>query len=91
MMIRLITFGRSNNRVKIYNKKKESSLDIRGELTRLEVTSKHDYKYNPINYFCPNVCFPEVYTADYMYTFKDYEDKTLLAILYAVQNRLSVK
>lgn len=81
--------GRSNNRVKIYNKKKESDLNILGELTRLEVTSKQDYTYNPLNYFCPNITFPELYTADYMYTFKDYEDKTLLAILYAVQNRFS--
>lgn len=91
MIIKHITFGRSNNRVKIYNKKKESNLDIRSELTRIEVTSKQDYKYNPLNYFSPNICFPELYTSDYMYTFKDYEDKTLLAILYAVQNRFSFK
>lgn len=81
-----IYIGRSNNHIKIYNKKKESELDIRGELTRLEVTSEQDYKYNSLNYFIPNIKFPDLYTAEYMYTFKDYEDKTLLAILYAVQN-----
>lgn len=30
--------------------------------------------------------FPEIYTNDYLYTFSDYKDKTLLAILFAVQS-----
>ena len=32
-----------------------------------------------------DVKLPELYLNQYLYTFADYEDKTLLAILYAVQ------
>ena len=35
--------GRSNNRIKIYNKKLESNLDY--DLTRVEITSKIDLEY----------------------------------------------
>lgn len=76
--------GRSNNRIKIYNKKIESSLDR--DLTRMEITSKLDLNINNIYFFKYDVILPDLYLNDYLYTFKSYEDKTLLAILYAVQN-----
>lgn len=80
--------GRSNNRVKIYNKKLESNLDY--ELTRVEITSKIDFKIKDMFFYSYNVKLPEIYLNDYLYSFKDYEDKTLLAILYAVQNGYSL-
>lgn len=80
--------GRSNNRIKIYNKKIESNLDY--ELTRVEITSKIDFKVKDIFFYSYNVKLPEIYLNDYLYTFSDYEDKTLLAILYAVQNGYSL-
>lgn len=84
-----IYIGRSSNKVKIYNKKIESELDIKGELTRVEVTCCQDYYYSCLFPFFPRIQFPDLYTCNYLYTFKDYEDKTLLAILYAVQSRFS--
>lgn len=78
--------GRTNNRIKIYNKKIESGLDK--DLTRLEITSQLDYEIKNINFFNYNVALPDLYLNNYLYTFKDYEDKTLLAILYAVQSRI---
>lgn len=77
--------GRSDNRIKIYNKKIEMGLDY--DLTRLEITSKLDYDVNMIDFYNYNVILPDLYLNNYLYTFKDYEDKTLLAILYAVQSR----
>ncbi len=76
--------GRTNNRVKIYNKKIESSLDY--DLTRVEITSKLDYDVNMIDFYNYNVELPELFLNNYLYSFKDYEDKTLLAVLYAVQS-----
>ena len=76
--------GRTNNRVKIYNKKIESSLDY--DLTRVEITSKLDYDVNMIDFYNYNVELPELFLNNYLYSFKDYEDKTLLAVLCAVQS-----
>lgn len=80
--------GRTNNRIKIYNKKIESGLDY--DLTRLEITSQLDYEVNLIDFYKYDVNLPDLYTNDYLYTFKDYEDKTLLAILYAVQSGFNI-
>lgn len=77
----------STSCVKIYNKKYESNLDISSELTRIEFSVKsNDYNITNIKNYHSNFVIPELYTNDYLYTFKDYEDKTLLAILFAVQN-----
>ena len=35
--------------------------------------------------------FPSIYLNNYLYSFSDYEDKTLLAILYSVQNGFPIK
>lgn len=80
--------GRTNNRIKIYNKKIESGLDY--DLTRLEITSKLDYDISKIDFFNYNVILPDLFLNNYLYTFKDYEDRTLLAILYAVQSGFNI-
>ena len=49
------------------------------------MTSKQNYKFSALGYFKPDLNIPDLYTNNYYYTFKEYEDKTLLAILYAVQ------
>lgn len=76
--------GRTNNRIKIYNKKIESNLDY--DLTRVEITSKLDIDIKDILNYEYNVKLPDLYLNNYLYTFSDYKDKTLLAILYAVQS-----
>lgn len=75
--------GRTNNRIKIYNKKIESGLDY--DLTRLEISSKLDFEVNMIDFYHYDIELPELYLNNYLYSFNDYEDKTLLAVLYAVQ------
>lgn len=82
---------KSASSIKIYNKKKESHLDIQGELTRVEFhVQLDDYPMKRILQYYSDFVIPDFYTNDYMYTFKDYEDKTLLAILYAVQNGFEI-
>lgn len=80
--------GRSDNRIKIYNKKIEKGLDH--DLTRLEITSKIDFDVNMIDFYNYDITLPDLYLNNYLYTFKDYEDKTLLAILYAVQSGFNI-
>lgn len=79
-----IYIGRSDNRVKIYNKRKESDLNY--DLTRVEITSKLDYDLHNLRFFNYNITLPDIFLNNYLYTFSDYKDKTLLAVLYAVQN-----
>ena len=76
--------GRTNNRIKIYNKRIESGLDY--DLTRVEITSKIDLNIKDILFYAYDVKLPDLYLNNYLYSFKDYEDRTLLAILYAVQS-----
>lgn len=82
-----IYIGKGDGRVKIYNKKHESELNIVGDLTRIEISRElEDFEVRKIKYYeCDNV-FPTVYINDYIYSLSDYKDKTLLALLYAVQN-----
>ncbi|MFR8104031.1 MAG: hypothetical protein ACLU8F_02950 [Clostridia bacterium] len=77
--------GRSDNRIKIYNKKIESNLEY--NLTRVEITSKINLKVKDIKYYDYDIKLPELFLNNYLYSFKDYEDRTLLAVLYAVQSR----
>ena len=80
--------GRTNNRIKIYNKKLESNLDY--DLTRVEITSKIDLNVKDIlNYFY-DTKLPDLYLNNYLYTFNDYKDRTLLAVLYAVQSGFNI-
>lgn len=82
---RTIYIGRTNNRVKIYNKARESGLSY--NLTRIEVSTKLDVSVREFSHsFNLKINLPEIFTNDYLYSFSDFEDRTLLAILYAVQN-----
>ena len=80
--------GKGNGRVKIYNKKKESKLEIEHDLTRVEISLEYDdfLISNMIIYKFDKSVFPELFLQKYCYSFSDYKDKTMLAILYAVQN-----
>lgn len=80
--------GKGNGHVKIYNKKKESNLDIDYDLTRIEITMEYEdfLISNMIIYRFDKTVFPEIYLQKYCYSFSDYKDKTMLAIMYAVQN-----
>lgn len=84
--------GTGDNRYKVYNKKKESNLDILGDLTRVEVSRiLEDYPVNKIQLYKYGDDFPEIYLNQYVMSLSDYKDKTLLAILYAVQNGYPLK
>lgn len=83
-----IYMGKGDKRVKIYNKKKESHLDIAGDLTRIEVTKEFDdFPVSKIKLFnIADDIFPCLYINKYIYSLSDYEDKTLLAIIYALES-----
>ena len=82
-----VYIGTGDGRIKIYNKKKESNLEIIGDLTRVEISRKvEDYPINKIGLFRYDNRLPEVFLNNYVYSLSDYNDKTLLAVLYAVQN-----
>lgn len=76
--------------IKIYNKKIESDLKIVGNLTRIEITRK--YEDLPIagikNYDFGEQFLPSIFLNQYVFSFSDItsKDKTMLAILYAVQS-----
>lgn len=82
-----IYLGKGDGRIKIYNKKKESNLNIIHDLTRVEITKEiEDYDIRNIKLYKYDGKMPSLYLNQYLYSFKDYEDKTLLALLYSVQN-----
>lgn len=84
--------GKGDGRLKIYNKKRESNLNILNDLTRVEVTREFDdFPISNIRSFTFGNVFPCLYLNKYLYSFADYEDKTLLAILYSVQNGFPIK
>lgn len=82
-----IYIGKSNNRVKIYNKKIESNLDIKN-LTRIEISSQLHLDIKNIMSYEYNVKLPELFINEYMYSFSDYTKKndTLRCILFALQH-----
>lgn len=88
-------FGRGDGRVKIYNKKNESNLNIVGHLTRVEVSREFDdFPICYLKRFKLDVdIFPCLYLNQYVFSFSDYtnKDKTLMAILYAVQSGYPIK
>lgn len=56
-------------------------------MTRVEVSCEfEDYPIENIALLEFPDIFPVLYTNDHMYSFEDYNDRTLLAIAYAVQN-----
>lgn len=80
--------GRTNNRIKIYNKKIESNLDY--DLTRVEITSKLDLNIKDLFFYKYDILLPDLYLNNYLYSFADYKDRTLLAVLYAVQSGFNI-
>lgn len=87
-----IYIGKDESRIKIYNKKIESKLNILGDLTRVEVSrSFDDFPITDIKFFKFGDKFPTIYLNEYIYSLSDYEDKTLFALLYAVQNGFPIK
>ena len=87
-----IYIGKDDSRIKIYNKKIESKLSILGDLTRVEVSRTFDdFPITDIKFFKFGDKFPNIYLNEYIYSLSDYEDKTLFALLYAVQNGFPIK
>ena len=80
--------GKGDGRLKIYNKKIESKLNIAGDLTRIEITRElEDLPIVKVKYFKYDGNFPDIYLNQYVMSLSDYkEDKTLLALSYAVQH-----
>lgn len=77
--------------VKVYNKKHESGLNIVGDLTRVEITKEvNSFPVQDIAFWEYDNFFPDIYLNNYVYSLSDLDyrkkDKTLYAILYAVQN-----
>lgn len=87
--------GEGNKFVKIYNKKRESDLNIVGDLTRVEITREVDnFKLNDIILWQYDNYFPDLYLNEYVLSLSDLEkkekNKTLYAVLFAVQNGYSL-
>lgn len=80
--------GKGDLRLKIYNKKRESKLDISGDLTRVEISRKlDDFPVREVKFLDWGLDnFPFIYLNNYIYSLSDYKDKTMLPIIYAVQN-----
>ena len=87
--------GSGQGRVKIYNKKIESNLNIVGHLTRVEVSVDcEDFPISNIKRYDFDIgLFPLLYLNQYLFSFSDLTtgDKTALAILYAVQHGYPIK
>lgn len=82
-----VYLGTGDGRIKIYNKKEESNIEIIGDLTRVEISRElDDYEVRKIKLYKYDDRFPTIYLNQYIYSLSDYKDKTLLAVLYAVQN-----
>lgn len=87
-----ICLGKGDGRLKIYNKKIESNLNIIGDLTRVEVTRElDDFPISDTKSLDFGNIFPNLYLNNYLYSFSDYEDKTLLAILFSIQSGFPIK
>lgn len=82
-----ISVGKNDGRFKIYNKKNESNLDILGDLTRVEISREvEDFPIRNTKILEYDNIFPNIYLNNYIVSFSNCEDKTLLGLLYAVQN-----
>ena len=87
-----VVAGKGDGRYKIYNKKIESNLNIKHDLTRVEISREvDDYPISEVKYLDYDNVFPSIYLNNYLYSFNDYKDKTTFAILYAVQNGFPLK
>ena len=88
-------YGTGNGKIKIYNKKIESNLNIVGHLTRVEVSVElDDFPVSKIKLYKLDVdLFPCIYLNQYVFSFSDYtsKNKTIMALLYAVQSGYPLK
>lgn len=89
------SYGSGNGRIKIYNKKRESKLNIVGHLTRIEISATYeDFPIRNVKRFeFDSNLFPIVYLNNYVYSFSDYtcKDKMLMCVLYAVNSGYPIK
>ena len=87
--------GEGKGRYKIYNKKRESSLNIVGDLTRVEVTFQYDdYPMADLKYIeIEKAYLPDIFLNRYVMSLSDNvsQDSTLSAVLYAVQHGFPIK
>ena len=75
--------GKTDNRVKVYNKTIESGLNY--DLTRIEITKCFkDLKIDCVRYYKYDGYVPELFLKDFQLSINDFSDKTLFAIVYAV-------
>lgn len=89
-----VYLGSGVNRIKIYNKKKESKLNILGDITRIEISREmNDYDIRRLSTLYDCGFFPDIYLNQYVYSLSDYENKnkTLMAIVFAVQNGYPIR
>lgn len=87
-----VMLGKGDGRVKIYNKKRESGLNILGDLTRIEISREmEDFPLHDVKILHYDNVFPSVYLNNYIYSLEDYKDKTTLALLYAIQNGFPIR
>ena len=89
-----VYLGSGVNRIKIYNKKKESKLNILGDITRIEISREmNDYDIRRLSTLYDCGFFPDIYLNQYVYSLSDYENKnkTLMALLFAVQNGYPIR
>ena len=79
-------------RIKIYNKKIEAEMEGLGELTRIEQSiDADDFDISKVHFAKVPDKLPKIYLNKYLYSLSDYDDKTLFAILYAVQSGFPIK
>ena len=78
--------GKGDLRLKIYNKKRESKLDITGDLSRVEISRElDDFPVREVKFLDWGLDnFPDIYLNNYIYSLSDYKDKTMLPIIYAL-------
>jgi len=87
-----IYIGKGNGRIKIYNKKIEAEMEGLGELTRIEQSiDADDFDISKVHFAKVPDKLPKIYLNKYLYSLSDYDDKTLFAILYAVQSGFPIK
>lgn len=78
--------GTGDMETKVYNKKRESNLDIFGDLTRIEISRTcEDYPISEIARYQFGNNFPEIYLNQYVMSLSQYQDKTLSVHLFALQ------
>ena len=88
----LISENSKDNDTNENKKEIESNLNISGDLTRVEISREcDDFPIREVVNLKYDNNFPDIYLNQYIYSLSDYQDKTLFAILFAVQNGFPIK